>query len=70
MPDQTVSFVLRRDADTPDSRIESIGEGKVDDAAFSTKIDRRFGAPVGQLHQPTASATGQDKRHGAAREVA
>ena len=49
MSDQAVGLVLGRNRDAADSRVNRIGEGKVDDARFSTEIDRWLGAPVGKL---------------------
>jgi len=61
MPDQAVGLVLRRDRDAANTRIHGIGKGKIDDARFAAKVDRGFGAPVGQLQKPAATAAGQNE---------
>src|ERR1019366_9303099 len=55
MSDQAVSLVLGRNRDPADSRVHRIGKGKIDDARFPAEIDRRLGAPVGQLQKPASA---------------
>jgi hypothetical protein len=49
MSDQAMGLVLGGDRDAADSRINRVGESKIDDARFSTEIDRRLSAPFGEL---------------------
>ena len=48
--DQAVRLVLRGDRDAADAGIERVRQREVDDARLAAEIDRRLGAPVGQLH--------------------
>ena len=61
--DQAVRLVLGRDADAPDAGIERVGQGEVDDAGLAAEVDRRLGAPVGQLQQAAAFAAGEHIGH-------
>ena len=66
--DQAVGLVLGGHADAADAGVERVREGEVDDADLAAEVDRRLGAPVGQLHEPAAAAAGQNVGHGAARK--
>ncbi len=66
--DQAVGLVLGGDADAADARIERVRQREVDDAGLAAEIDRRFGAPVGQLLQPASAAAGQHVSHRVARQ--
>ena len=65
--DQAVRLVLRRHRDAANAGIERVRQGEVDDPRFAAEIDGGFGAPIGQLHQPTASPSGEHVGHGVAR---
>ena len=56
-------LVLRGDADTADARIDRVGQREIDDPRLAAEIDRRLGARIGQLHQATATATGENIGH-------
>ncbi len=64
MADQAVRLVLGGDGDAADAGIERVGQREIDDARLAAEIDRRLGAPVGQLHQAGAAAAGQHIGHG------
>ena len=66
--DEAVGLVLRRDRDAADAGIERVRQGEVDDARLAAEIDRRLGAPVGQLHQAAAASAGEHIGHGVTRE--
>jgi hypothetical protein len=40
-------FVLGRDEDVPQTRVDAVAEGEVDDAIWAAKVDSRFGALFG-----------------------
>jgi hypothetical protein len=61
--DQRVSLVLGRHPDAADARVEGVGEGEIDNSCLAAEIDRRFGAPVGELFEPAAAAARQDIGH-------
>ena len=56
-------LVLGGDRDAADAGIERVGEREIDDARLAAEIDRRLGAPVGQLHQPAAAPAGEHIGH-------
>ena len=64
MPQQAVRLVLRNDADAPDAGVQAIRQRKINDAELAAEIDRWLGPAVGQVHQATATATGQHQSHG------
>src|SRR5258708_36280148 len=68
MPYQAMGLVLGRHRDPADSGVHRVGEGKIDDARFSAEIDRRLGAPVGQLQQPAAASAGKNEGKSMARK--
>jgi len=64
MSDQAMGLVLGGDRDAADSRINRVGESKIDDARFSAEIDRRLGAPVGKLQKPASAPARENERKG------
>ena len=66
--DQAVRLVLGGDADAADAGVQRVRQREVDDAGLAAEIDRRLGAPVGQLLEPAAAAAGEHIGHGVARE--
>ena len=70
MADQAVRLVLGGDADAPDAGVERVGQREVDDARLAAEIDRRLGAPVGELHQAGAAPAGEHIGHGRAGKLA
>jgi len=42
--DQGLRTILRQDHDIKDARIDTVGQGKINDAVFARKGDSRFGA--------------------------
>src|SRR5665647_972254 len=68
MSDQTVSLVLGRNRDAADSRVNRVGQGKIDDARLPAEIDRRLGAPVGKLQKPASPPAGKNESKGMARK--
>ena len=62
--DQGMRLVLGQHANPPDSRIDAVGQRKIDDPILSAEGGRRFGAPQGELFEPAAAATGEDQREG------
>ena len=63
---QAMGLVLGSHRDPADSGIHRVGEGKVDDAGFPAEIDRRLGAPVGQLQQPASASARKHEGEGVA----
>ncbi len=61
--DQAVRLVLGGHRDAPDAGIERVGEREVDDARLAAEVDGRLRAPLGELHEARAAATGQHVRH-------
>ena len=59
MLDEAVRLVLRDHADAAYPGVDAIGEREIDDAELAAERDRGLGAPVGELHQPAAPATGE-----------
>ena len=57
-----------RDADPPNSGIERVGEGKIDDTRLAAEIDGRLCALFRQFKKPAALAAGKDIGHRRARE--
>ena len=68
VPDQAVRLVLRGDRDAADARVHRIGQREIDDARLAAEIDRRLGAPAGQLHQPAAAPAGEHEGECGTRE--
>ena len=62
MADQRVGLVLRQHANLPDTGIETVRQGKIDDAELASERHGRLGAPLGQGMQATAPPAGQDQR--------
>ena len=44
-------FVLGQYPDFANARIDTVGEGEVDNAELATEIHRRFGAAIGEFIQ-------------------
>ena len=65
--DEAVGLVLGGDGDAANAGVERIREREVDDARFAAEVDRRLGAPVGELEQAAASPAGEHVGHGVAR---
>ena len=65
MAQQAVRLVLGRDADLPDSGIQAIGQGKIDDAELAAEIHGGFCPAVGELFQARAASAGQHDGKGA-----
>ena len=61
--DQRVRLVLGRDGEAADAGIQRIRQREIDDARLAAEIDRRLGAPVGQLLQAAAAAAGKHVGH-------
>jgi len=59
MLNERVGFVLGQDTDTPNARIQAIGECEIDNAEFPAEGNCRFRSPVSENAQPTPTATGQ-----------
>ena len=66
---QRVRLVLRDHADAADARVEAVRQREVDDAELAAEVDRRLGAPVGELLQPRAASAGQHQRGAASAEL-
>ncbi len=64
--DQRMGLVLGEDVDAPQSGVDAVGQGKIDDAVFPAKRDRRFGAPFGQGLEPGALSSGKNQHQGVA----
>ena len=47
MAQQRVSLILGDDTDTAQTGINTVGEGKIDDAETATKIDGGLGSSIG-----------------------
>jgi hypothetical protein len=56
-----VGLVLGKHRYAADPGVEAVRQRKIDDAEFAAKKHRRLGAPVSQLSQTTAAATGEDE---------
>jgi hypothetical protein len=59
---QRIGFVLDQDRDLPQSGIEAITEGEVDDAVLAPERDGRFGPVLREGIQPLAFAPGKHHR--------
>ena len=46
---QRMALVLGDDADAADARVDAVRQREVDDAELAAEVDRRLGAPVGEL---------------------
>ena len=66
MADQAVRLILRGDRNAANARIHRIGKGKINNARLAAKIDRRFGALIGEFHQAGATPARQNIGHGGA----
>ena len=65
--DQAVGLVLRGDRDAANAGVERVRQREVDDARLAAEIDRRLGAPVGELEQAAAPPAGEHIGHRVAR---
>ena len=68
--DQRLRLVLRHDEDLPDSGIDAVGQGEIDDTELARERGRGFGADLGQVLQSGAAAASHDHRHRAAGQLA
>ena len=69
MLNQGLRLILRENEDLPDTGVDAVRQGKIDDPVLAAERRRRLGAVVGQLHEPLAAPTGHDDRHSRAREL-
>ena len=58
MADQALRLVLGADANAADAGIDAVREREIDDAEFSAERHGGFGAPVGEVAEAFAAATG------------
>jgi hypothetical protein len=61
---QTVGQILRQDANGIDAAINTITQGKIDNAKFAGKGHCRFRPLFGEYGQPGAGAAGQQHGNG------
>src|SRR5690606_5976483 len=47
--------------DAANARVDAVGQREVDDTELAAKVERRLGAPVGQLVQARATSAGEDQ---------
>jgi hypothetical protein len=64
VPEQAVRLVLCGDTDSPDARVQTVGQREVDDAELAAEVDRRLGTAVRELHEPAAAAASQHDGEG------
>ena len=63
---QAEGFVLRKGKDTPEPRIDAIGESDVDDAVKRAEGNGGFGTISGERPETFALATGKENSKGIA----
>jgi len=68
--DQALRLVLRGDADAADAGIDAVRQREIENAEFPPEGHRRLRAPVGQLHEPAATTTGEDDGVSRTRQMA
>ena len=67
---QALCLVLRCHADAPDTGIDAVRQGEIENAELAAERHRGLGTPVGQLHQPAATAAGKNDGVGRTRQMA
>jgi hypothetical protein len=59
-----LGFVLREDDDFVNPRVHAIAESEIHKAVYSAKWDGRFGAVLGEGHEPLTPSSSHDKCKG------
>ena len=57
-----MGFILDKDGDFTEPRVQTVAERKIDDAIFSAEGNGRFGPLCGEGIEPLTFSSGQDHR--------